>query len=322
MQWNEALLTNEQARTFGFSASVFQHGLCDSGAFSDIALAQLLDKHPREHIHALTMGDDPTRPNENLRLAHDHLSGSALIHAVKHGRLWLNIKHVDEVHEEMRDLVNSLYGSLRRQVDGFAPERTRATLLISSPRALVYYHVDGPPSLLWHLRGKKRIWIYPALDERFVSRDDLEDIHAGAKHEYVPYQPEFDAYATVIDLDPGQVASWPQNAPHRITNADMFNVSLATEHYTEASRRRARIYRANRFLRRTLHVRAKEACEQGLATMAKVALHRLCVMARIERVAIKQHQPVTPAESRMIRLDAAASSMVANSVISEDATRT
>ena len=66
------------------------------------------------------------------------------------------------------------------------PLASRGTLLISSPRALVYYHADGPASALWHIRGRKRIWIYPALDGRYIQRELLEDIFAGVRHEYLP----------------------------------------------------------------------------------------------------------------------------------------
>ena len=114
---------------------------------------------------------------------------------------------------------------------------------------MVYFHVDGPPSFLWHVRGRKRVWVYPHLDERVLSRELLEDVYAGTRQEYVPYRSAFDDDAEVFDLEPGQVAMWPHNAPHRVTNLDSFNVSLVTDHWTPESRRRARLYKANRFLR-------------------------------------------------------------------------
>ena len=135
------------------------------------------------------------------------------------------------------------------QAAGCAPYASQGTLLISSPGALVYYHADGPASVLWHIRGRKRVWVYPALEEHFLKRELLEDIFTGSRHEYVPYQNGFDAAAQTFDLDPGQWITWPQNAPHRVTNLDIVNVSLSTEYFTPANRARARVTVANRFFR-------------------------------------------------------------------------
>jgi quercetin dioxygenase-like cupin family protein len=37
----------------------------------------------------------------------------------------------------------------------------------------------------------------------------------------------------VYQLEPGDVVSWPHNAPHRIENLDSLNVSLSTGFVTE-----------------------------------------------------------------------------------------
>src|SRR5437588_185372 len=82
-------------------------------------------------------------------------------------------------------------------VVGFTPLGGSAAVVISAPRAKAEYHIDGPPSLLWHLRGQKRLWVYPALDWRFVAQEQLEEILAGTGHEYATHQKWFDAHAAV-----------------------------------------------------------------------------------------------------------------------------
>jgi hypothetical protein len=258
---------------------LFEHGLASSSLFTDEALTRLLDRHPREHVHALTMGSDPEHPEEAQPVAIDDVSGKDLLLAVRNGRLWLNVKRVDEFHQEIRDLVCELYACLASQASRMRVRGIMATLLISSPRALVYYHVDGAPSVLWHLRGRKRVWVYPAEVGRFISHRDLEAIYAGEVEEWVRYSKEFDAAAKIFDLEPGFAAAWEQNAPHRVTNHDDFNVSLSTEHFTDASRRRARRYRANHFLRRTLRVTTLGTAERGPLALAAIAAHRAAVAA-------------------------------------------
>jgi hypothetical protein len=168
---------------------------------------------------------------------------------------------------------------------------------------MVYYHVDGPPSFLWHVRGRKRVWVYPAQDEALLSRSMLEDVFAGVRQEYVPYQSSFDDRAQIFDLEPGQCAMWLQNAPHRVSNLDSFNVSLVTDHYTPQARQRARVYRANRFFRAKAHVphHLLSAEETGAIATAKVGVHKVCSLLKLDDKITKAHRPPTR------RIDASAS---------------
>jgi hypothetical protein len=276
---------------FGQKPVVATHNLAESELFTDTALCELLDGYPRQHLYALTMGTDPLRHEENRLALHDGVSGAALLRAVKSGRLWLNIKHVDQVDARYRALIDQLYAHLGAYLPDFSPDRIHGTLLISSPQAMVYYHADGPASVLWHVRGRKRVWVYPALDARYVEREALEDIFAGVRHEYLPYDHSFDAGAKVYDLEPGQWIAWAQNAPHRVTNLDSVNVSLSTEHFTAQSRRRARVYVANRFLRINLGMRNLSVREVGPIAALKTLVHRVARKAGLDRAEHKRHTP-------------------------------
>jgi hypothetical protein len=281
----------------GRTTLVAKHNLADSPLFTDDALVDLLNNHPRDRIVALTMGTDAGKFHENRLAIHDGVSGTELLRAVKRGRLWLNVTEVQSGHAGYRSVIDDLYAELATQCPGFVPQAPRGTLLISSPNALVYYHVDGPPSLLWHIRGRKRAWVYPALDETLIARHALEDIFAGARHEYVPYRADFDERAEVIDLEPGDMASWPQNAPHRVTNFDTFNVSLSTEHVTRESRRRARVYCANRFLRRKLGYDEGSTSERGVRTLLKYGFYRIAKAAGLDDTQTKKHAPAMRVDS-------------------------
>ena len=268
-------LPEHQKSMFGKKLIFGSHNLPQDPLFSDEALIELLDNYPRQYLFALTMGSDPTRSNENVLVAHDGVSGADLLRAVRNGRLWLNITRVNRADARYRALIDQLYSQLAEQVPGFLPRMTQGTLLVSSPGALVYYHVDSPASVLWHIRGQKRIWVYPALEERFVSRNHLEDLFAGARHEYLPYDLTLDSGAVVHDLMPGEWLAWPQNAPHRITNLDSLNVSLSTEHFTLESIRRARVYSANRYFRVRWHMNGLSTAEKTPTAVAKFLAHRV-----------------------------------------------
>ena len=276
---------------FGQRPLVATHSLEHHELFTDEALAELLDRFPRQHLYALTMGSDPARADENRLAIHDGVSGAELLRAVRNGRLWLNVTRVDRADARYRALIDELYAQLAARAPGFAPMRSQGTLLISSPHAMVYYHADAPASVLWHIRGHKRIWIYPPLDERYMKREFLEGIFAGVRHEYLPYEHAFDEAAVSYDLTPGQWVTWPQNAPHRVTNLDTVNVSLATEYFTAATLRRQRVYVANHFFRTRLNVRNVAARETGTAATLKTLVHRVANRLGLARLEYRRHVP-------------------------------
>ncbi len=276
---------------FGQRPLVATHSLEHHELFTDEALADLLDRFPRQHLYALTMGSDPTRADENRLAIHDGVSGAELLRAVRNGRLWLNVTRVDRADRQYRALIDELYTQLAACVPGFEPASSQGTLLISSPHAMVYYHADAPASVLWHIRGHKRIWIYPSLDERYMKREFLEDIFAGVRHEYLPYDPAFDDGAISYELVPGQWSTWPQNAPHRITNLGSVNVSLATEYFTAATRRRQRVYVANHFFRTRLRAKNIAASETGAGATLKTLVHGVAHRLGLARLEYRQHVP-------------------------------
>jgi hypothetical protein len=262
----------EELAGFGQRTFVAGHNFASLPLFSDDGIADLLDRHPREDLYVMTMGKDPARPDWR----HGDpgaLSGAALLEAVRRGRLWLNIKRVGVHHAAYRDLIEGLYAEIAAKVPGFRPIWTAGTMLVSSPGAMVFYHLDAPPNMLWHIRGVKRVWVYPGDDERFVPRESLSRIMAGEADEGLAYDPSFDASAAVIDLHPGEVATWRQNAPHRIVNGNNLNISLSTEHLTPRMRRRINVFRANRLLHGGLGLPVRSVATEGPAARAKEIIY-------------------------------------------------
>ncbi len=131
-----------------------------------------------------------------------------------------------------------------------------------------------PVNMLWHLRGRKRVWVYPHFDPRFASLPVLEKVCSGVWSEDVPYSRDWDKYALVFDAEPGQLITWPQLAPHRVTNLEGLNVSLSTEHKNPRARRRLNVHKANYFLRNTLAHFTDEHSTEGWSAHAKQALAR------------------------------------------------
>jgi hypothetical protein len=260
-----------------------RHRLEDLQLFTDERLTDLLDNYPRKRLQAWTMGSDLMHREDWKPVDTTGVSGKDLLAAVKTGRLWYNIIRLDLFDPQYRDLVDQLYAEMAEDSPGFRPLSVFGTLLLSSPNALVYYHADAPPTTLFHIRGAKKMWVYPAVDSRFVSQFFLEEIFGSAMDEEVPYSAEFDQHAELFDLRPGDAIWWPLNAPHRIENGDSFNVSLSTRYATSESERRKLVYNANRFFRKKFGWAGLSVKETGPICYAKCFTYRLCRNIGLER---------------------------------------
>ena len=250
------------------------HRLGALDLFSDDGLVALFDRHPPHDLHLHTMGDSP-EVQEWRRGERGDLSGADLLRAVKQGRLWVIGLRVFRHDPEYRALVEALYGDLSRHAPDFRPFNLSANLLVSSPGAQVYYHADAAPTVLWHVRGRKRLFLYPAEDERFISRADLEAIFAGRRGEEIPFRSEYDRGAAIYDLEPGEFLAWPQSAPHRIENLDGLNVSLSTEYYTPDTNLRQAVYNANLYFRERWGLPCRATRIEGAGAWAKANAYRV-----------------------------------------------
>jgi len=251
-----------------------RHRLHELGEFGDDALIRLLDGYPRERIQVFTMGTDPTRSDEWASVDKGDASGADMLEAVRRGRLWINVVRIQSAESPLAELVQRLYREIAEQRPAFHPDGITSTLLISSPQAQVYYHVDGPANFLWHIRGRKRLYVYPP-NPPYLSKERLEDIFANVVGEEMHYDPIWDRDAAVMDLAPGDWAAWPHNSPHRVENLGTFNVSITTNHVTPQNLRRSHVYLANRYLRRKWGVQSTSTREAGAVPALKAFGYRV-----------------------------------------------
>lgn len=264
--------TAEQYRALENEILLAPHLLHESGLFDDENLIRMLDKHPLADLGINTMGYSHTK-FEWREGDRNGVPSDILLELVKRGRLWINLRKVLVHHPEVKEAVDSIYDELEQKAPPFKAEQRSANLLISSPGALVHYHLDTPVNMLWHIRGMKRVWVY-SLDPKLVSQENIEGIFSGEFAEDLPYENWYDDYATVFDVKPGQMLTWPQNTPHRVTNLEGMNVSLSTEHKNARALRRGNVHLANQFLRRTFGLPCRSTAVDGLGAHFKQAVIR------------------------------------------------
>ena len=257
----------------GFENGLFTstHRLAETGLFTEEAILELLETHPRDLANVSRMGHDPTTLEWSEGLT-DGLAPEDMLAALKKGRLWLNVRQVLNHPSPQADAVNRLYDDLEKFCPGFEATRRSANILVSSPGAMVYYHIDVPQNILWHVSGEKRVWAYPKR-LKDTPHEELEAIVAVKKSEDSGYDPAWDDDAFAVDLKPGEWITWPQHTPHRVENTAGLNISVSTEHYTPRAFRYVRAHRANRMLRDRFGLKLRDTATSGTAYAAKSAAY-------------------------------------------------
>ncbi|WP_296817498.1 cupin-like domain-containing protein [Brevundimonas sp.] len=216
-------------------ARVFQHDIVRSGLADDAALADLLDAYPAD-LFDINLYDYDEDGQVSLRTgARGRSSGKDLLDAIQKGRLWVNLREVERGHPRMWAEVMKAFEGIKAAYPGLRPKTLSGQLILSSPQAKVPYHFDAAGVVLFHMRGRKRLWVYPG-DEQHLPETSMEKVVMRQTTEEIPYRRDFDANAQVIDLKPGEALTWPLYAPHRVENLSAFCVSLSMDFQTWDSR--------------------------------------------------------------------------------------
>ena len=151
----------------------------------------------------------------------------------------------------------------------FRTTKRNIVILISSPNAKVFYHCDIQGQTLWQIEGVKRLHIYPRA-EAFISPLTIEQLLLRDRDD-MDYADWYDDFAKVIDLNPGEMLSWPLYAPHRVTNHDCLNISISMEHWTQAVWNSYAVHYGNGVFRRTLGLRNGSTRDHGMHVYPKAA---------------------------------------------------
>ena len=260
---------------FGLEFQQLNHRYHESPLFSDRALIDLLDNYPRKWLQCYTMGVDPLKHEEWTPVHIDQCSGEEIFSALQKGRIWVNAININLYKQVYVDLIDQMYEKINNKCNNITKAKASfSTLLLSSPNIQVYYHLDADPNMLWHLKGTKKVWVYPNKDPRFATQRYIEEIIGQERHENLPYEAWFDEHSHAVELQPGKVLSWPQHSPHRIVNVDL-NVSLATSFQSCESIRLNSVHAANHHFLKKLGIKHRSTATNGLIPIAKEVSYRV-----------------------------------------------
>lgn len=288
--------TPEKGRALTHENLTFAHDLHQRPMFSDEGLIAVLDNYPRDKLGVFTMGEDPVAWTTWRKGAAGDLSGRELWDAAQAGRIWLNLRATNDHLPEYAALCEEIFAEKAAQSPGLRTFKRDLGLLISSANAQVFYHLDVALVSLWQIRGVKRVWVYP-VEEPYVGPEALEAIVLRETAEQFAFDPAWDAGAELHELTPGKMVTWKQNAPHRIENGPMLNVSLSIEFMTPEALMRANVIYANGLLRRRLGVAPRIQSGFSPGAIGKVAVARGAKALKLQ----KPNPRVLPTSFRLDR---------------------
>ncbi len=224
--------TDDHTHKFNKDILCVHHSLEATGLFTDAALAEMLDNHPDAMLDVCTMGKDKKYPNKFRTGDFRGCDGKSLIEMVKEGKLYINARRAMNLHPQYNKVLQQMYGELAAKT-GNREFNANGGILISSPIAKVPYHTDRQHVVLWHIRGTKRVYVYP-MTNKFMSDASYEAAATSTLLDDIPYEDEFDEHAKVLTLTGGEMACWQLNQPHRVVN-ETFCVSIASEYSNRES---------------------------------------------------------------------------------------
>ncbi len=262
--------SDEAVENFGTGFSHFKHRFASSGLFTDDKLAELIERYPREYYMLNTMtaqGDKPEWRSGEI----NNISGDKVLQALSEGRIWLALRRFDVVCPEYDELVHDAFAEMEGLKPGLKTFKHNSSMLISSPGARVLYHADIPFVCLFHVRGRKKLWLYDAENKAHLPDKTLEGIVLRETEEEINFDEAWDNEAQQVILEPGSALSWQLNAPHRVDNLDGLNVSITTDYFTPYAQRKYGVFYANGVLRRRFGFSPKSTDVNGPMAYAKCA---------------------------------------------------
>jgi hypothetical protein len=250
-----------------------RHQLARLPLFTDEALAQLLDRQDRANLDVCTMGRDPAERSSwrDVPVCR-HLPGHHLIEAVHQTRLWVHARHALDTDSALKPVFSAMMDQLRHLNPGWAPLRAYGGVVIASPGTQVFLHSDISETMMFQVRGRQRVLVYPPRDP-WVSDRALEGVLLGEAGEDLPYDPSWDREAAEIDMERGSFAAWPLHAPHRISFGNELSVTLVLEVVTQESLMKNAVLHANGLMRRA-GLNPRSADTTGLGAAVKLAISR------------------------------------------------
>jgi hypothetical protein len=185
--------------------------------------------------------DQTPRPPESV---------DELVDRIENAGAWIVLRRIDQ-DPRYAALLRQGLAEVRDVVGPAYPKRIKhcsAGALVTSPRRVTAYHIDGDCNFLMQLRGKKVVSVFDRFDRDVITDVELERFWAGDRNAAV-YKPQYEDRARRFEVRPGTGVHIPVNAPHWVQNDDNVSVSLSMS-FVFPDSVLANVYHCNHLLRK------------------------------------------------------------------------
>lgn len=236
---------NLNRQSFQFRHSLATHPLFDLPRLCE--LSKLLAKTGSYYFNAGNVAVDQSYDLNAM----ERFSLEDVMQRIEHSGAWVSLKQVDQ-DPEYRALLEDCMGEIER-MSGRALKGSirdmRATIIVTSPRRVTLYHMDGETNFLFQIRGDKEIRVFSQNDRELLPDEEIERFVCG-DYNGAKYKEQFESRAQIINpFTPGQAVHIPTYAPHWAKNSDNISVSLSVNFRLPEDALDARVHRFNHFLR-------------------------------------------------------------------------
>jgi hypothetical protein len=237
------------ARNYNRKTFMFAHGLAASPLFELESLVELSRRMPDHR--------DTYWSNGRVGVEHGWNAGTG-------GRLSVQdtiagIAENDSIvilkHTEQDPVFGPVLQDFLQRVVEFSGEAMRSDvtvgetlILISSPRRITPYHMDGETNFLVQVRGDKWFYVFDHDDRTLVTEEETERYFCGDINA-VAYRSERQQDAVAYDLHAGFGVHVPVASPHWVQNKDNVSVAISVTYELRSVANLIGVHRVNRRLR-------------------------------------------------------------------------
>lgn len=226
----------------------FSHRLRELSELSVEAIEDTVNRYPSNDLIMSHTGNEPSYPSQLQFGDIGKISGHELIKCLSQGSMSLRIRNLCKNDHPLDSTIQRLRHELVECQPGLRLLSHEGDLHVSSPRSQSYFSTSFDHQVIWQVQGRSTVLTYPQ-ELKFIRDISLESIASGQRFDHHYFEPRFDEYATVTEIEPGQAITIPSLTPFRIVHGNLRVVALRTCHATADSLQAHRVYRANRLLR-------------------------------------------------------------------------
>jgi hypothetical protein len=227
--------------------SLMEHPLLKLESIAELGKRREAQGKVRTHNDQATAA---TPFNEAPKLHPNQKLASLTLSEIEHAKAWMSLLDI-QTDPVYRQLVDEVLDDVRPVVE--AKDRgmgyRAGWIFVTSPNAITPFHMDQEHNFIMQVMGRKRLYVWDPFDREAVSHEGLEKFHTVHSRDLVRFSEALRSRARVFDLEPGMGGYMPSTSPHMVENGDNPSVTVSFTYYTDSTRRRELLYRANHKIR-------------------------------------------------------------------------